>query len=208
MNTTITNTPLSLLFCPSDPGDHYDDAYPGATGYATTSYGTCDGDWYVWSVNWTPAPATIGPPSRTLFGPIYAKQIAQVTDGLSNTLAVSEGLIGYHQMRSCLTTPASPSDASVGAWTPTNVPPPGPASLAAAAALANSCSTASGKIKAGGALNHTRWTNGGVYYSGFTTALPRIHPRWCWIAATIQVPDRWCRWIGTPSMKTTAGPHT
>ena len=38
--------------------------------------------------------------------------------------------------------------------------------------VANSCSTASGKIKAGGALNHTRWTNGGVYYSGFTTAIP------------------------------------
>ena len=39
-------------FCPSDPGSHIDDGSLGGTGYATTSYGTCDGDWYVWSVNW------------------------------------------------------------------------------------------------------------------------------------------------------------
>ncbi len=39
-------------------------------------------------------------------------------------------------------------------------------------ALINSCGTASGKIKAGGPVGHTRWANGGVYYSGFTTAMP------------------------------------
>src|SRR5262249_41688557 len=48
-NTTVANMPLSLLFCPSDPGPHNDDGSMGGTGYATTSYGTCDGDWYVWS---------------------------------------------------------------------------------------------------------------------------------------------------------------
>ena len=51
-NTTVTITPLSFLYCPSDPGNHIDDASLGGTGDATTSYGTCDGDWYVWSVNW------------------------------------------------------------------------------------------------------------------------------------------------------------
>ncbi len=38
--------------------------------------------------------------------------------------------------------------------------------------LINSCGTASGKVKAGGPIGHTRWCNGGVYYSGFTTAMP------------------------------------
>ena len=52
-NLTVTLTPLSFLYCPSDPGGHIDDASMGGTGDATTSYGTCDGDWYVWSVNWT-----------------------------------------------------------------------------------------------------------------------------------------------------------
>jgi prepilin-type processing-associated H-X9-DG protein len=33
------------------------------------------------------------------------------------------------------------------------------------------CGTATGKVKAGGPIGHTRWCNGGVYYSGFTTAL-------------------------------------
>ena len=51
-NLTVTVTPLSFLYCPSDPGDHIDDASLGNTVDATTSYGTCDGDWYVWSVNW------------------------------------------------------------------------------------------------------------------------------------------------------------
>ena len=51
-NTTVTVTPLSFLYCPSDPGIHIDDASLGGTVDATTSYGTCDGDWYVWSVNW------------------------------------------------------------------------------------------------------------------------------------------------------------
>ena len=170
-NTTVANTPLSFLFCPSDPGSHIDDATLGNTLTATTSYGTCDGDWYVYSINWTTPPA-IGPQNRTLFGPNYSRKIAEVTDGLSNTLMASEGLIGHAQMRSCMTSPTVPSDASAGTWSPTNVPLPGPNSTAALTALINSCGTASSSIKAGGPIGHTRWCNGGVYYSGFTTAMP------------------------------------
>ncbi len=170
-NTTVSNTPLTFLFCPSDPGSHIDDPSLGNTLTATTSYGTCDGDWYVWSVNWG-ATNSVGPMNRSLFGPNFSRSIAMATDGLSNSLMASEGTIGHAQMRSCLSTPTAPSDASAGAWTPTNVPAPGPNSAAALAGLINSCSTASSKIKAGGPIGHTRWCNGGVYYSGFTTAMP------------------------------------
>ncbi len=170
-NTTASTTPLSFLYCPSDPGSHINDTSLGGTFSATTSYGTCDGDWYVYSINWG-STNSIGPQNRTLFGPNYSRSIAQVTDGLSNTLAASEGLIGHAQMRSCLSSPSAPSDASVGAWTPTNVPLPGPNSTAALLSLINSCGAASGKIKAGGPIGHTRWCDGGVYYSGFTTAMP------------------------------------
>ena len=83
-------TPLPFLYCPSDPGTHIDDGTIGGTGYATTSYGTCDGDWYVWSVNWGPT-NSVGPMNRSLFGPNYARTIAMVTDGTSNTLMASEG---------------------------------------------------------------------------------------------------------------------
>ena len=170
-NTTVSNTPLSFLFCPSDPGSHIDDGSLGNTLVATTSYGTCDGDWYVYSTNWG-ATNSVGPQNTTMFGPNFSRKIAAVTDGLSNTLMAAEGLIGHAQMRSCLTTPTAPSDASVGTWTPTNTPLPGPNSAAALMSLINSCGTASGKIKAGGPIGHTRWCNGGVYYSGFTTAMP------------------------------------
>ena len=170
-NTTVSNIPLSFLDCPSDPGSHLDDSTLGNTGTGTTSYGTCNGDWYVYSINWGTT-NSVGPQNTTLFGPNFSRKIASVTDGLSNTLMASEGLIGHAQMRSCLTTPAVPSDVSVGTWSPTNTPLPGPNSTAALMALINSCGTASGKIKAGGPIGHTRWCNGGVYYSGFTTAMP------------------------------------
>ena len=99
-NTTVSILPLPFLYCPSDPGSHIDDTTLGGTGYATTSYGTCDGDWYVWSVNWG-ATNSVGPMNRSLFGPNYSRKISKVTDGLSNTLMASEGLIGHAQMRSC-----------------------------------------------------------------------------------------------------------
>ncbi|MGO9465634.1 MAG: hypothetical protein ACLQIB_23035 [Isosphaeraceae bacterium] len=85
---------------------------------------------------------------------------AQITDGTSNTLSCSAGYIGHAQMRSCMNTPAASSDPSVGGWTPTNVPLPGPNSANALALLINSCGTATGKVKAGGPIGHTRWANG------------------------------------------------
>jgi prepilin-type N-terminal cleavage/methylation domain-containing protein/prepilin-type processing-associated H-X9-DG protein len=171
-NTTFTYTPLAFLYCPSDPGSHIDDASLGGTGDATTSYGTCDGDWYVWSVNWNSPPYTPGPMNRSLFGPNYSRRIAMITDGTSNTLMASEGYIGHAQMRSCGNTPAAPSDPATGTYSFTNIPAPGPASAAALAYQLANCSTPTGKVKAGGPIGHTRWANGGVYYSGFTTAMP------------------------------------
>ncbi len=77
------------MFCPSDSGSHIDAAdAPSATLAATTSYGTCDGDWYVWSVNWG-ATNSVGPRNPCAFGPNYSRRIADFTDGLSNSLAVS-----------------------------------------------------------------------------------------------------------------------
>jgi prepilin-type N-terminal cleavage/methylation domain-containing protein/prepilin-type processing-associated H-X9-DG protein len=171
-NTTLTYTPLSFLYCPSDPGSHIDDATLGGTGDATTSYGTCDGDWYVWSVNWGP-PNSVGPRNRSLFGPNFSRTISMITDGTSNTLMASEGYIGHAQMRSCSGTAGTPvSDPVTGTYSFTNIPPPGPVSAAALAYQITNCGTATGKIKAGGPIGHTRWANGGVYYSGFTTAMP------------------------------------
>jgi prepilin-type N-terminal cleavage/methylation domain-containing protein/prepilin-type processing-associated H-X9-DG protein len=170
-NLTVTFTPLSFLYCPSDPGSHIDDSMLGNTQDATTSYGTCNGDWYVWSVNWG-ATNSVGPMNRSMFGPTYSRRIAMVTDGLSNTLMASEGLIGHPQMRSCYPGGSAISDPITGVYSFTNIPAPGPNSAAALLYQITNCGTATGKVKAGGPIGHTRWANGGVYYSGFTTAMP------------------------------------
>ena len=173
-NTTVCNTPLAFLFCPSDPGNHIDDASLGNTGDATTSYGTCDGDWYVWSVNWTTPPYSPGLQNRSLFGPNYARKIAAITDGTSNTLMASEGYIGHPQMRSVSgTTPAAPSDPVTQTYSYTNIPAPGPASQAALLYQIKSTAArrpARRKRADRSASCATRWCDGGVYYSGFTTA--------------------------------------
>jgi prepilin-type N-terminal cleavage/methylation domain-containing protein/prepilin-type processing-associated H-X9-DG protein len=177
-NTTISFTSLAFLLCPSDPGPKFDLPAPagGGTGFATTSYGTCDGDWYVFSTNATGT--ALGPQNRTLFGPNYSRTIAAVTDGLSNTLMASESLVGHLQARHCGADPTAtpPSDASVGSFSPTNIPAPGPQSLSALSNLIASCR------KQPAPVGHTRWTNGGVYYSGFTTAnTPNQRIDWDWI---------------------------
>lgn len=173
-NTTVANMPLSFLNCPSDPASKIDDASMGGTMYATTSYGVSNGDWYVHSTIWG-ATNSVGPMNRSMFGPNYSRSIAMITDGTSNTMMISEGLAGHAQFRSCMSKGTSPSAGSVGTFTPTNVPAPGADSAAALAQLVGSCGTASGKVKAGGPIGHTRWCNGGVYYSGFTTAMTPNH---------------------------------
>jgi prepilin-type N-terminal cleavage/methylation domain-containing protein/prepilin-type processing-associated H-X9-DG protein len=170
-NTTASFTPLPFLYCPSDGGSHIDDASLGGTGDATTSYGTCDGDWYVFSINWGTTNSQ-GPMNRSLFGPNYSRKISNITDGTSNSLMAAEGYIGHAQMRSCYAGGATVSDPITGTYSPTNVPPPGPASAAALAYQIQNCPGSVGKIKQGGPIGHTRWANGGVYYSGFTTAMP------------------------------------
>jgi prepilin-type N-terminal cleavage/methylation domain-containing protein/prepilin-type processing-associated H-X9-DG protein len=154
-NTTVSNTPIRVLFCPSDPGHSIDDAAYLDTLTATMSYGVVVGNWYVW--------ANGGPDNGSAFGPNTVRKIASFTDGLSNTLAASEGYIGHLQARACYTSPNAPPG-----FTPTTVPSP-QTSVATLATLLAACS---GSSRFGQAAGHTRWTNGGVYYSGITTAVP------------------------------------
>ncbi|SIO35687.1 prepilin-type N-terminal cleavage/methylation domain-containing protein/prepilin-type processing-associated H-X9-DG domain-containing protein [Singulisphaera sp. GP187] len=154
-NTTVSNTPVNFLFCPSDPGSHIDNASYGGTLTATSSYGQFVGDWYVWSNG--------GPINRGPFGPNASRTIAQFTDGLSNSMFASEGYIGHLQARNCYSNPQSPPGMS-----PSVVPDPS-VSITTLQSLVSACS---GSGKFGLKLGHTRWTNGGVYYSGVTTAVP------------------------------------
>jgi prepilin-type processing-associated H-X9-DG protein len=131
----------------------------------------------VFSVNWNTTPPALGPKNNSLFGPNTSRTIASVTDGLSNTIMASEGTIGYLQAGHCgdSTNAGSPSDAAVETWSPTKVPAPGQNSVASLASLVASCPNPPKPV------GHTRWSNGGVYYSGITTAnTPNQKIDWDW----------------------------
>jgi prepilin-type processing-associated H-X9-DG protein len=155
VNTTVSSTPVKYLFCPSDPGPSIDDNSLGGTFLATCSYGVVVGDWYVWSNG--------GPDNRSAFGPNNVRRFAQFTDGLSNTLAASEGYIGHLQARACYSGGTTPPGLG-----PTTLPDPA-SSFAFLKTMVDACKSSS---RFGQAVGHTRWTNGGVYYSGITTAVP------------------------------------
>ena len=171
-NTTLTYTPLSFLYCPSDPGNHIDDASMGGTGDATTSYGTCDGDWYVWSVNWTAPPYTPGPMNRSHFRTELCatdrhgdRRNEQHADGLGRLYRPRPDA----QLQQHAVVPFGPGHGNLLLHKRSSSRS-GVAALRSAYQI-NNCGTKTGKVKAGGPIGHTRWANGGVYYSGFTTAI-------------------------------------
>lgn len=150
-NTTVCGLLIRMFVCPSDPNTQaYND---GGTVFGGTNYGSNDGDWYVFG-GFPPA-IYAGTPSRGAFAVNLARPIASFTDGLSNSILFSE--IKTFQFRlKC---------SSVGStWTPTTVPGPN-AALPVEYAGGGSCSSPSVTM-------HTRWSNGGVYHAGFSTAWP------------------------------------
>ncbi len=150
-NTTICGMKINLFVCPSDPNTQaFND---GGTVFAGSDYGSNDGDWYVFSQA-AGAPASspwAGMPSRGAFSVNAARALSQFIDGTSGTLLFSE-LKTFDNRLKC---------AKLSVNNPTNIPSP---QTIIADYSGSGCSF--------GNTMHTRWTNGGVYHSGFTTAYP------------------------------------
>ncbi len=146
-NATIQRLSVATFLCPSDPN-----LAPAANTDTTTagviSYGSMVGDWYVWE--------ELGPINRAPFSPNVSKTIAQMTDGLSNTLFFSESQVGHYEFRHC---------SSLNGLSYTNYPDV-PSSPAMIAAIAPSCDPIT-MVEQG----HITWTNGSVFNSGVTSAL-------------------------------------
>ena len=203
-------TPCRSSICPSDPGSHIDDATLGQHGRRHDQLRHLRRRLVCLTRSIGARPNSVGPRNRTLFGPNYSRKIAEVTDGLSNTLMASEGLIGHAQMRSCLTSPAVPSDASVGTWTPVPTSPcPARTRPAALMALINSCSTGTGEGQGGRA---DRPHPDGATAACTTRGSPPPCPPNQNVAdhqpghGGPRSPARSSPWIGTRKTRTTAAP--
>jgi len=151
-NTVATGRVIDGFLCPSEvrrePLVH---ATFGTIG--GVNYGFCMGDWYVWGgVN---APG--GALTRSVIGVNISRHWADVTDGLSNTLLMSEVKNYQPTVRDC------PTFANI--TDPNNIPPPDADPLVVCPEYA-----------AGGCaffLNaHTQWAEMSVHHNGFTTAWP------------------------------------
>ncbi len=151
-NKAATSRVIEGFLCPSEvrrePLNHNTFGLIGGV-----NYGFCMGDWYVWSGLADPN----GPQTRSVIGVNLSHTWAAVTDGLSNTLLMSEVKNYQPTVRDCAAF-ANISD-------PHNVPSPDADPL-----------TVCPEYAAGGCAfilsAHTQWAEMSVHHNGFTTAWP------------------------------------
>lgn len=150
-NMTATGRTIATFVCRSEinpkPIDH---ATFGLIG--PTNYGFCMGDWYVWC-----GVDAAGPDNRSVIGVNTNRRWSSVTDGLSNTLLMSEVKNYQPSIHTC------PGLANIK--DPNNIPPPtaDPLTVCPEYNAAN-CAFF---------LNaHTQWAEISVAQNGFTTAWP------------------------------------
>jgi prepilin-type N-terminal cleavage/methylation domain-containing protein/prepilin-type processing-associated H-X9-DG protein len=150
-NTTVSMLTLSVLVCPSETQPQPNTTSDGT--FAVSNYGWCVGDWYVYG-------GYGGLDNRSAFSMNRSRRLAAFQDGLSQTMLASEGKAYNNQLRKCVA--AGSGGTLSGLSDPNNIPSPS-ASSAIIQADAGSCTLE--------AVALSRWTDGGVYYSGMTTAI-------------------------------------
>ena len=141
---------IPLFLCPSEPNSEpVQNVSFGLIG--GTNYGFCMGDWYVWlGVNG-------GPTTRSAFGVNLARRWGDFTDGLSQTVLMSEVKNYQPYIRDC--------GSLKNINDPNNIPPPDADPLTVAPEYGSSGCTF--------LLNaHSQWAEVAVHHLGFTTAWP------------------------------------
>lgn len=150
-NKAATGHLVEVFLCPSeiqrDPVSH---ATLGLIG--GVNYGFCMGDWYVWNGVALPSPR-----NRSAFGVNFARGWSEFSDGLSNTLLMSE--VKNYQVTLRDGGPFSQiSD-------PATVPSPEADPLTICPEYVSGAATVFRK-------GHTQWAEMSVHHNGFTTAWP------------------------------------
>ena len=138
--TTVTATRVATFTCPSEINTQ--PLVTPAQAFTATNYGASTGTWFVWD----PTSNSSGDGAFTVN---RATRLADFTDGLSNTVGMSEVKAYTAVMRDG----NSPNTL--------NAAPPG---------------TAAGVVALGGTVvplaTHTQWVNGIIIHTGFSTVLP------------------------------------
>ena len=153
-NTTICGLSVKMFMCPSDPNTQsFND---GGTVFGAPNYGFNAGDWYVFSWPNSTNPASgAGSPSRGAFSVNRARSIAEFLDGTSNSILFSE-IRSFQPSMKCGSLFSSIPNPLASSFPGPNDPVP-------------AAYTGCAKVDD---VKHSRWSNGGVYHSGFTTAWP------------------------------------
>lgn len=154
------------FLCPSEvQRELLDHAQFGQVG--GVNYGFCMGDWFVWSGLDPPHV-----PTRSAIGTNLSRRWSDFTDGLSNTLLISEVKNWQVTLRDC------------GSLSQINHPQQIPSPTADPLAVCPEYQTGSCRVHRWG---HTQWVELSVQHNGFTTAWPpnRITPG----GASLEEPD-------------------
>jgi prepilin-type N-terminal cleavage/methylation domain-containing protein/prepilin-type processing-associated H-X9-DG protein len=157
-NATVVATSITALICPGEinPQPNVTTSASGlTTTFAVSTYGWCEGDWFVFGGVTTPMS------NRSAFGPNMSRRLAAFTDGLSNTLLGAEVKAYTPSYHDCGPVPP-PASAN-----PAVSPDPATIIASVANAPTSGCRIAAGTPGGG----HTRWCHGNSIYDGLTTAL-------------------------------------
>jgi prepilin-type N-terminal cleavage/methylation domain-containing protein len=150
-NTTSSSKQIALLVCPSETRTTF--THPAGGTMSVCNYGYCEGDWYVFG-----GPLWPGLKNRSSFGANQYRSLAETTDGLSNTLWLSEGKSYTPYYRDCSLTGLTHIN------NPNSVPDPEADPYTVAPEYLGGCAL---RIEA-----HNEWVESGSHHTGFTTAWP------------------------------------
>jgi prepilin-type processing-associated H-X9-DG protein len=142
-NLTVIGMKVDFLTCPSETRTEKFDPRYGVGNYSTNQ-----GTWFVWGGYASPYR------NSGLFGINFGRKIADINDGTSGTVAMSEGKTWTPNLRNC----------TISGLDPNVIPSP----QEIKSLIANSYGSCNPNRDPG----KTRWANSNSYYSGLTFALP------------------------------------